>query len=243
MICDRSPTYRDLKTWSLVQVLWWTHVCLVLSSGTAWRAMRRTTRRSAAPLTSWWGLTVSPVPVGLHRSSELNCLCLVSSQNFYKSEINKEEMYIRYIHKLCDMHLQAENYTGTVHTHTQSHTITHTHSHTHPSTLSDRCASGPTEAAFTLLLYWELLHWDERPLKDFLHYPAQTEWHRKEALCRKVIHYFNKGKVRARSRACPRVPPAGHWEETTLSLVPDGHREKVWTTTVRDTVLPTVNYS
>uniref|UniRef100_A0A669EPB4 Dedicator of cytokinesis 3 n=1 Tax=Oreochromis niloticus TaxID=8128 RepID=A0A669EPB4_ORENI len=77
------------------------------------------------------------------------------------SEINKEEMYIRYIHKLCDMHLQAENYT---------------------------------EAAFTLLLYWELLQWDERPLKEFLHYPAQTEWHRKEGLCRKVIHYFNKGK-------------------------------------------------
>uniref|UniRef100_A0A8C9WB81 Dedicator of cytokinesis 3 n=1 Tax=Scleropages formosus TaxID=113540 RepID=A0A8C9WB81_SCLFO len=77
------------------------------------------------------------------------------------SEINKEEMYIRYIHKLCDMHLQAENYT---------------------------------EAAFTLLLYWELLHWEERPLREFLHYPAQSEWHRKEGLCRKVIHYFNKGK-------------------------------------------------
>uniref|UniRef100_A0A8C1XMZ5 Dedicator of cytokinesis 3 n=1 Tax=Cyprinus carpio TaxID=7962 RepID=A0A8C1XMZ5_CYPCA len=77
------------------------------------------------------------------------------------SEINKEEMYIRYIHKLCEMHLQAENYT---------------------------------EAAFTLLLYWELLHWEERPLREFLHYPAQSEWHRKEGLCRKVIHYFNKGK-------------------------------------------------
>uniref|UniRef100_A0A3Q3BAW6 Dedicator of cytokinesis 3 n=1 Tax=Kryptolebias marmoratus TaxID=37003 RepID=A0A3Q3BAW6_KRYMA len=87
--------------------------------------------------------------------------CTVNLLNFYKSEINKEEMYIRYIHKLCDMHLQAENYT---------------------------------EAAFTLLLYWELLHWDERPVKQFLHYPAQTEWHRKEGLCRKVIHYFNKGK-------------------------------------------------
>ncbi|XP_034021811.1 dedicator of cytokinesis protein 3-like [Thalassophryne amazonica] len=87
--------------------------------------------------------------------------CTVNLLNFYKSEINKEEMYIRYIHKLCDMHLQAENYT---------------------------------EAAFTLLLYWELLHWDERPLKEFMHYPAQTEWHRKEGLCRKVIHYFNKGK-------------------------------------------------
>ncbi|XP_013768334.1 dedicator of cytokinesis protein 3-like [Pundamilia nyererei] len=91
-------------------------------------------------------------------------------KNFYKSEINKEEMYIRYIHKLCDMHLQAENYT---------------------------------EAAFTLLLYWELLHWDERPLKEFLHYPAQTEWHRKEGLCRKVIHYFNKGKLL-------------HWDERPL---------------------------
>uniref|UniRef100_A0A8C7SSZ4 Dedicator of cytokinesis 3 n=1 Tax=Oncorhynchus mykiss TaxID=8022 RepID=A0A8C7SSZ4_ONCMY len=75
--------------------------------------------------------------------------------------INKEEMYIRYIHKLCDMHLQADNYT---------------------------------EAAFTLLLYWELLHWEERPLREFLHYPAQSEWHRKEGLSRKVIHYFNKGK-------------------------------------------------
>uniref|UniRef100_A0A8C7F844 Dedicator of cytokinesis 3 n=1 Tax=Oncorhynchus kisutch TaxID=8019 RepID=A0A8C7F844_ONCKI len=83
------------------------------------------------------------------------------TSNFYKSEINKEEMYIRYIHKLCDMHLQADNYT---------------------------------EAAFTLLLYWELLHWEERPLRDFLHYPAQSEWHRKEGLSRKVIHYFNKGK-------------------------------------------------
>lgn len=52
-----------------------------------------------------------------------------------------------------------------------------------------------TEAAFTLLLYWELLQWEDRPLREFLHYPAQSEWHRKEDLCRKVIHYFNKGKV------------------------------------------------
>uniref|UniRef100_A0A8C2TE61 Dedicator of cytokinesis 3 n=1 Tax=Coturnix japonica TaxID=93934 RepID=A0A8C2TE61_COTJA len=37
---------------------------------------------------------------------------MCTESNFYKSEINKEEMYIRYIHKLCDMHLQAENYTG-----------------------------------------------------------------------------------------------------------------------------------
>lgn len=55
--------------------------------------------------------------------------------------------------------------------------------------------SVPTEAAFTLLLYCELLQWEERPLREFLHYPSQTEWQRKEGLCRKIIHYFNKGKV------------------------------------------------
>ncbi|XP_051933125.1 dedicator of cytokinesis protein 3-like isoform X3 [Hippocampus zosterae] len=87
--------------------------------------------------------------------------CTVNLLNFYKSELNKEEMYIRYIHKLCDMHLQADNYT---------------------------------EAAFTLLLYWELLQWDERPTKELLHYPAQSEWQRKEALGRKLVHYFGKGK-------------------------------------------------
>uniref|UniRef100_A0A8D3BXZ6 Dedicator of cytokinesis 3 n=1 Tax=Scophthalmus maximus TaxID=52904 RepID=A0A8D3BXZ6_SCOMX len=85
----------------------------------------------------------------------------VNLMNFYKSEVNKEDMYIRYIHKLCDLHLQAEDFT---------------------------------EAAFTLLLYWELLQWEDRPLRDFLHYPCQSEWQRKENLSRKILHYFNKGK-------------------------------------------------
>ncbi|XP_078730963.1 dedicator of cytokinesis protein 3 isoform X3 [Lampetra fluviatilis] len=87
--------------------------------------------------------------------------CAVSLLNFYKTEINKEEMYIRYIHKLCDMHLQAQNYT---------------------------------EAGFTLLLYCELLGWDERLLGPFLHYPAQSEWERKESLLLKILHFFHKGK-------------------------------------------------
>uniref|UniRef100_A0AAR2LQ32 Dedicator of cytokinesis 3 n=1 Tax=Pygocentrus nattereri TaxID=42514 RepID=A0AAR2LQ32_PYGNA len=81
--------------------------------------------------------------------------------NFYKCEITKEDMYIRYIHKLCDLHLQMHNYT---------------------------------EAAFTLLLYWELLQWSEQPLRDLMQYPAQSQWQRKETLSRKILHYFNKGK-------------------------------------------------
>ena len=57
------------------------------------------------------------------------------------------------------------------------------------------CVCVCSEAAFTLLLYWELLQWEERPLREFLHYPAQSEWQRKESLSRKVLHYFNKGKA------------------------------------------------
>uniref|UniRef100_A0A4W3IW85 Dedicator of cytokinesis protein 4 n=1 Tax=Callorhinchus milii TaxID=7868 RepID=A0A4W3IW85_CALMI len=87
--------------------------------------------------------------------------CTVSLLNFYKTEINKEEMYIRYIHKLYDLHLKAQNFT---------------------------------EAAYTLLLYDELLEWSERPLRDFLHYPMQTEWQRKETLHLTIIQNFDKGK-------------------------------------------------
>lgn len=32
-------------------------------------------------------------------------------QNFYKNEINRKEMYLRYIYKLHDLHFPAENYT------------------------------------------------------------------------------------------------------------------------------------
>ncbi|XP_078272813.1 dedicator of cytokinesis protein 4-like isoform X4 [Rhinoraja longicauda] len=87
--------------------------------------------------------------------------CTVSLLNFYKTEINKEEMYIRYIHKLYDLHLKAQNFT---------------------------------EAAYTLLLYDELLEWSERPLREFLHYPMQTEWQRKEILHLTIIQNFDKGK-------------------------------------------------
>ncbi|XP_013109839.2 dedicator of cytokinesis protein 3 isoform X1 [Stomoxys calcitrans] len=37
--------------------------------------------------------------------------CTVNLLNFYKNEINRKEMYLRYIYKLHDLHLQAENYT------------------------------------------------------------------------------------------------------------------------------------
>ncbi|XP_027694681.1 dedicator of cytokinesis protein 4 [Vombatus ursinus] len=87
--------------------------------------------------------------------------CTVSLLNFYKTELNKEEMYIRYIHKLYDLHLKAQNFT---------------------------------EAAYTLLLYDELLEWSDRPLREFLTYPMQTEWQRKEYLHLTIIQNFDRGK-------------------------------------------------
>ncbi|XP_064175400.1 dedicator of cytokinesis protein 4-like isoform X3 [Anguilla rostrata] len=87
--------------------------------------------------------------------------CTVSLLNFYKTELNKEEMYIRYIHKLHDLHLKAQNYT---------------------------------EASFTLLLYDELLEWSDRPLREFLSYPMQSEWQRKEYLHLSIIQNFHRGK-------------------------------------------------
>ncbi|RXN16656.1 dedicator of cytokinesis 4-like protein [Labeo rohita] len=87
--------------------------------------------------------------------------CTVNLLNFYKTELNKEEMYIRYIHKLYELHLKAQNYT---------------------------------EASYTLLLYDELLEWTERPLREFLTYPMQSEWQRKECLHLTIIHNFDRGK-------------------------------------------------
>ncbi|CDQ89387.1 unnamed protein product [Oncorhynchus mykiss] len=87
--------------------------------------------------------------------------CTVSLLNFYKTELNKEEMYIRYIHKLYELHLKAQNYT---------------------------------EASYTLLLYDELLEWSDRPLREFLNYPMQSEWQRKEYLHLTIVQNFDRGK-------------------------------------------------
>ena len=67
--------------------------CLCLYSGLFIRHVCRSVRPSVCPS--------SDVP-----------FCPLHPQNFYKTELNKEEMYIRYIHKLYDLHLKAQNYTG-----------------------------------------------------------------------------------------------------------------------------------
>lgn len=50
-------------------------------------------------------------PTVLIASKVLNAIVCILPQNFYKNEFNRKEMYLRYIYKLHDLHLSAENYT------------------------------------------------------------------------------------------------------------------------------------
>lgn len=91
------------------------------------------------------------------------------------------------------------------------------------------------EAAYTLLLYDELLEWSDRPLREFLAYPLQTEWQRKEHLHLAIIQNFDRGKVSAGSGGAgalvsgPRVaaPPPGVVKEGGLGFTEDGRRVRV----------------
>uniref|UniRef100_A0A8C0L1A6 Dedicator of cytokinesis 1 n=1 Tax=Canis lupus dingo TaxID=286419 RepID=A0A8C0L1A6_CANLU len=92
--------------------------------------------------------------------------CTVNVLNFYK-EIEREEMYIRYLYKLCDLHRECDNYTEAAYTLLL-----------HAKLLKwseDVCAAHLTQ-------------------RDG--YQATTQGQLKEQLYQEIIHYFDKGKVK-----------------------------------------------
>uniref|UniRef100_A0A8D2PSS5 Dedicator of cytokinesis 2 n=1 Tax=Zosterops lateralis melanops TaxID=1220523 RepID=A0A8D2PSS5_ZOSLA len=91
--------------------------------------------------------------------------CTVNLLNFYKN-INREEMYIRYLYKLRDLHLDCENYTEAAYTLLL---------HTWLLKWSDeQCAPQVMSTEFQC---------------------SQTYRHLKENLYEKIIEYFDKGKM------------------------------------------------
>uniref|UniRef100_A0A8D0SN08 Dedicator of cytokinesis 1 n=1 Tax=Sus scrofa TaxID=9823 RepID=A0A8D0SN08_PIG len=91
--------------------------------------------------------------------------CTVNVLNFYK-EIEREEMYIRYLYKLCDLHKECDNYTEAAYTLLL-----------HAKLLKwseDLCAAHLTQ-------------------RDG--YQATTQGQLKERLYQEIIHYFDKGKM------------------------------------------------
>ncbi|XP_004701293.1 dedicator of cytokinesis protein 1 [Echinops telfairi] len=91
--------------------------------------------------------------------------CTVNVLNFYK-EIEREEMYIRYLYKLCDLHRECDNYTEAAYT-----LLLH-----------------------AKLLKWSedvcTAHLTQRD-----GYQATTQGQLKEQLYQEIIHYFDKGKM------------------------------------------------
>uniref|UniRef100_A0A673J025 Dedicator of cytokinesis protein 1-like n=1 Tax=Sinocyclocheilus rhinocerous TaxID=307959 RepID=A0A673J025_9TELE len=93
--------------------------------------------------------------------------CTVNVLNFYK-EIEREEMYIRYLYKLCDLHKECDNYTE----------------------------AGYTLLLHAKLLKWSeeacAAHLTQRD-----GYQATTQCQLKDQLYQEIINYFDKGKVTA----------------------------------------------
>ncbi|XP_066549905.1 dedicator of cytokinesis protein 1 isoform X2 [Amia ocellicauda] len=91
--------------------------------------------------------------------------CTVNVLNFYK-EIEREEMYIRYLYKLCDLHKECDNYTEAAYTLLL-----------HAKLLKwseDACAAHLTQ-------------------RDGYH--ASTQGQLKDQLYQEIINYFDKGKM------------------------------------------------
>uniref|UniRef100_A0A7N8XY07 Dedicator of cytokinesis 1 n=1 Tax=Mastacembelus armatus TaxID=205130 RepID=A0A7N8XY07_9TELE len=91
--------------------------------------------------------------------------CTVNVLNFYK-EIDREEMYIRYLYKLCDLHKECDNYTEAAYT-----LLLHAR-----------------------LLKWSdepcAAHLTQRD-----GYQATTQGQLKDQLYQQIINYFDKGKM------------------------------------------------
>ncbi|XP_030629626.1 dedicator of cytokinesis protein 1 [Chanos chanos] len=91
--------------------------------------------------------------------------CTVNVLNFYK-EIEREEMYIRYLYKLCDLHKECDNYTEAAYT----------------LLLHAKLLKWSDEACAA--------HLTQRD-----GYQATTQGQLKDQLYQEIINYFDKGKM------------------------------------------------
>uniref|UniRef100_A0A1Q3FGS7 Putative signaling protein n=1 Tax=Culex tarsalis TaxID=7177 RepID=A0A1Q3FGS7_CULTA len=98
-------------------------------------------------------------------SRENRMACTVSLLQFY-SEVNRKEMYIRYVNKLCDLHMDFDNFTEAAYT-------LKLHSNE---------------------LYWDDTPLSPL-LKSSRHLSCSTHWALKEKLYRDIIDLFDRGKM------------------------------------------------
>lgn len=97
-------------------------------------------------------------------SKENRMACTVSLLQFY-SEVNRKEMYIRYVNKLCDLHMEFDNYTE----------------------------AAFTLKLHSNLLKWDDTQLPPL-LRSHRHPNCQTHRQLKESLYYEIIEHFNRGK-------------------------------------------------
>uniref|UniRef100_A0A1I8NGF6 Signaling protein n=1 Tax=Musca domestica TaxID=7370 RepID=A0A1I8NGF6_MUSDO len=98
-------------------------------------------------------------------SKENRMACTFSLLQFY-SEVNRKEMYIRYVYKLCDLHMEFDNYTE----------------------------AAFTLKLHTELLSWDDTELSPL-LRSHRHMQCRSHRDLKEALYYEIIDYFDKGKM------------------------------------------------
>lgn len=98
-------------------------------------------------------------------SKENRMACTVSLLQFY-SEVNRKEMYIRYVNKLCDLHMEFDNFTE----------------------------AAFTLKLHSNLLMWNDNQLSSL-LRSHRHSGCQTHRQLKESLYNEIIEYFDKGKM------------------------------------------------
>ncbi|CRL05400.1 CLUMA_CG018000, isoform B [Clunio marinus] len=98
-------------------------------------------------------------------SKENRMSCTVSLLQFY-SEVNRKEMYIRYVNKLCDLHMEFENYPE----------------------------AAFTLKLHSKLLLWDNTQLSPL-LRSCRHPHCQTHRHLKEELYKEIIKLFDDGKM------------------------------------------------
>ncbi|XP_021694043.1 dedicator of cytokinesis protein 1 isoform X3 [Aedes aegypti] len=98
-------------------------------------------------------------------SKENRMACTVSLLQFY-AEVNRKEMYIRYVNKLCDLHMEFDNFTEAAYT-------LKLHS-------NELCWDDTPLSPL---------------LKSSRHSGCSTHWHLKERLYRNIIDLFDQGKM------------------------------------------------
>jgi len=104
--------------------------------------------------------------------------CTLNLLNFYKNEINRKEMYVRYIYKLHDLNLSAENFAEAGFTLLLHAQMLGWSDENLPAMDNTGNGNNTTVASLHCSIY-----------------PVQTETQRKEAIYLKVLNYFDKGKV------------------------------------------------